>query len=121
MDGAPLVDQARAMHPRVKDRFDLSPECICRHCAGQVSPPQSELAISADFFDLFGSSRGYFDYFLLNDLVTSDCAGVRFHSRFDESHGDPPPESWGRRAPGIYEGIDQVHSRLRRARQEMCC
>ena len=47
------------------------------------------LAWYGDFFDLFGDFGGYVDHFLLNDLVESGYAAVRFFKEFDDFAGDP--------------------------------
>ena len=57
------------MHPaRIKDRFDLTVECIRRHYCGKPSPLNDTLARYADFFGLFGGFQGYVEHFLLPGL-----------------------------------------------------
>ena len=85
------INQSRGTHPRIRDRFDLTLECIRRHYEGTVSPPADVLASYGDFFDLFGDFGGYVDHFLLNDLVESGYASVRFFKEFDDFAGDPSP------------------------------
>jgi hypothetical protein len=87
------INQARGMHPEIKDRFDLTLECIRRHYAGQANPLGNALAVHAGFFGLFGDFAGYVDHFLLNDLVTGDYASVRFYTEFDDFPSDPLPAS----------------------------
>ncbi len=36
-----------------------------------------------DFFDLFRDFRGYVNFFLLQDLVTKNYAGIKFYLPFD--------------------------------------
>lgn len=78
------INQARGMHPKIRDRFDLTLECIRRHYEGSANPMATSLAWYAPFFDLFGDFPGYVDHFLLNDLVTSDYSTVEFFIDFDE-------------------------------------
>jgi hypothetical protein len=85
------INQQRGMHPRIRDRFDLTLECIRRHYAGGLSPLGGVLARYAKFFALFADFRGYVDHFLLNDLVTRDCESVRFLKEFDDFANDPLP------------------------------
>ncbi len=85
------VNQARGMHPRIKDRFDLTLECIRRHYVGQASPLGNTLATYAGFFGLFGDFAGYVDHFLLNDLVDDDYNSVRFYTESGDFLGDPLP------------------------------
>jgi hypothetical protein len=77
----------------MKDRFDLTMECIRRHYIGEDSPLSATLARYADFFRLFGDFRGYVEFFLLQDLVTADCSAVRFFSPFDDFNLWPVPGS----------------------------
>ena len=63
------INMARGCHPRVKDRFDLTLECIRQHYLDEPSPLRDTLARYADFFGLFGDFAGYVDFFHLRDLV----------------------------------------------------
>lgn len=74
--GNMTINQARGC--RIGDRCDLTLECIRLHYHHQPSPLAKELKRYADFFDLFGDFQGYVDFFLLHDLVTDDCAAVKF-------------------------------------------
>ena len=85
------INQSRGIHPRIRDRFDLTLECIRRHYMGIDSPLTAALAWHSDFFALFGSLPGYVDHFLLNDLVTDDYRSVRFLTDFDDFVRDPLP------------------------------
>lgn len=85
------VNQRRGMHPQVRDRFNLTLECIRRHYAGSDSPLGKVLAIHADFFNLFEKFREYVEYFLLQDLVSVDFDSVRFLKNFDDFSGEPLP------------------------------
>ncbi len=85
IDGKMTINAARGCHPRIKDRFDLTVECIRRHYRNDPSkfPLKATLARYADFFELFGDFRGYVEFFLLQDLVTADFSSVRFFTPFD--------------------------------------
>ena len=85
------INAARGCHPRIKDRFDLTVECIRRHYRDEPSPLRDTLARYADFFALFGDFRGYVAHFLLQDLVTEDGAAVRFFTPFEEFKTSPLP------------------------------
>ena len=43
----------------IRDRFDLTLECIRRHYLDEPSPLSATLARYADFFGLFGDFAGY--------------------------------------------------------------
>lgn len=85
------INQARGMHPRIQDRFDLTLECIRRHYAGESSPLGETLGRYADFFGLFGSFTGYVDFFHLQDLVDADGTIVFLHA-FDDFRGPMLPQ-----------------------------
>ena len=85
------INGQRGCHPRIKDRFDLTVECIRRHYIGSRSPLSATLGRYADFFRLFESFEGYVDFFLLNDLVTRDYSAVRFFSPFTGFDASPLP------------------------------
>ena len=87
------INGARGFHPLIKDRFDLTVECIRRHYRDESSPLSDTLARYADFFELFGDFRGYVEFFLLQDLVTEDCSAVRFFMPFDGFKKSPLPAS----------------------------
>lgn len=65
-------NQARGMHRKIRDRWDLSLECIRRFYAGEESPLFKPLKSDADFYGLFCDFRGFVDYFYLQDCVTDD-------------------------------------------------
>ena len=85
------INQARGCKKEIRDRFDLTLECIRRHYVGEPSPLSDVLARYATFFELFENFRGYIEFFLLQDLVTSDYAGVKIAPPFDNFRGSPIP------------------------------
>lgn len=87
------INGCRGMHPRIRDRFDLTLECIRRHYADEDSPLKKCLAPYRNFFTLFEDFFGYVDHFLLNDLVTEDSAAVKFYTHFNDFTGDALPAS----------------------------
>ncbi|MFO1140538.1 MAG: hypothetical protein U1E41_15825 [Paracoccus sp. (in: a-proteobacteria)] len=91
VDGKATINGARGMHAKIRDRFDLTLECIRRHYAGEASPLSEVLTRYANFFSLFGSFEGYADFFLLQDLTTSNGSAVRFTLPFDGFESKPLP------------------------------
>lgn len=89
INGKQNINQARGCHPKIRDRFDLTLECIRRFYAGQGSPLSVVLERYGDFFALFQSFDGYVDFFLLNDLV--DDGAVKFLLPFDNYQRDGYP------------------------------
>lgn len=91
--GRMTINGARGCSPRINDRFDLTVECIRRHFYNEQSPLSTCLARYDNFFQLFGDFHGYVEFFLLQDLVTSDCSAVSFFMPFDDFHPWPVPDS----------------------------
>jgi hypothetical protein len=87
------INGARGFHPRIKDRFDLTVECIRRHYISENSPLGETLERYADFFGLFEDFRGYVEFFLLQDMVAEDFSGVKFFLPFDDFKTSPLPAS----------------------------
>lgn len=84
VDGKVTINGARGFVPKIADRMDLTLECIRRHYLGQPSPLEATLARYDDFFALFGTFRGYVDFFLLQDLIDADSGEVRYFMDFDD-------------------------------------
>jgi hypothetical protein len=109
VDRKMTINGARGFHPSIKDRFDLTVECIRRHYCNEHSPLSDTLERYAKFFRLFGNFRGYVEYFLLQDLVTEDCSAVRYLMPFANFTTSPVPGSldaykaYSQRAAGFIE------------------
>ena len=87
------INQARGMHPRIADRFDLTLECIRRQYVGLDSPLAEALRWYEDFFRLFDDFSGYVRFFLLDDLVSKDFTSVHFLIDFDDFQRTPLPSA----------------------------
>lgn len=91
--GKMTINGARGCHPRVRDRFDLTLECI-RCFYGEIPSPLADvLQRYREFFGLFRTFRGYVDFFLLQDLVEPDYSGVQFMLPFEGFVAWPLPDS----------------------------
>jgi len=112
--GRSTINAARGFHPRIKDRFDLTVECIRRHYAGAVSPLRDALARYAGFFRLFGDFRGYVDFFLLQDLVTPDYAKVKCFACSDDFGASPVPDGLDRYLAYRALAVEFIEARNRR-------
>lgn len=89
VDRKMTLNGARGFHPRIKDRFDLTIECVRRHYVGQPSPLSAVIERYRYFFDLFGDFVGFITFFLLEDIVAPDGTVLFFH----------PFEEFGRASP----------------------
>jgi len=86
------INQHRGMSPRIRDRFDLTLECIRRFYRGESSPLELTLDRYRAFFDLFVDFSGYVTFFHLQDLVR-DTSEIAFLSPFDGFDGDALPRT----------------------------
>lgn len=93
VDKKVTINGARGMHPRIKDRFDLTVECIRRHYLAQASPLSDTLQRYSRFFELFESFQGYVEFFLLQDLLSPDYTEVKFFLPFKGFVSSPLPKS----------------------------
>ncbi len=82
INGKPTINGARGMNGQIRDRIDLTLECIRRYYRNEQSPLFECLSRYDSFFKLFGSFLGYVNYFLLNDLVYPDET-IRFLHPFE--------------------------------------
>lgn len=93
IDGRMTINGARGCNHKIRDRFDLTVECIRRYYRDEESPLYADLDRYSNFFRLFDDFRGYVDFFLLQDLVTNDCSTVQFFTDFDNFNTSPVPEN----------------------------
>lgn len=95
VDGKMTINGARGFHPRIKDRFDFTVECIRHHYRGEPSPLTDTLCRYREFFDLFESFEGYVEFFHLQDLVTPNFSSVRFFGGCAGLDAPPVPTTAG--------------------------
>jgi len=99
IDNKMTINAARGCHPRIKDRFDLTVECIRRYyddpsnLGNLHNPLGNTLHRYAYFFELFRDFRGFVEFFLLEDMVTQDFSAVKFHAPFEKFEIYPFPKS----------------------------
>ena len=65
----------------LKDRFDLTLDCIRLYFLNKESPLFSTLKANKLFFDLFIDFKRYVDFFLLQDLVSADYSEIKYFNR----------------------------------------
>lgn len=92
VDKKMTINGARGCHPRIKDRFDLTVECIRRYYRSEESPLSAVLERYSAFFALFGTFDGYVDFFLLQDIVSTNRSDVVFHAPFAGFGSSPVPD-----------------------------
>jgi hypothetical protein len=114
--GKMTINGARGFHPKIKDRFDLTVECIRRHFLGEPSPLADVLSRYASFFSLFRDFAGYVEFFLLQDLLSRDYSAVRFSMPFDDFATSPLPltsEAYALYRRGAAEFLQARNERIR--------
>ena len=84
IDGKSTINGARGLHPLIKDRIDLTMECIRRHYINEESPLTGVLTRYSDFFSLFKNFEGYTKFFLLEDWVAEDFSAIKFLMPFED-------------------------------------
>lgn len=70
------INQTRGFRSDIRDRWDLTLECIRRYYNGEESPLKEVLDKNKTFFDLFVDFKGYVDYFFFQDLVDDKYSKV---------------------------------------------
>ena len=116
VDKKMTINGARGCHPRIKDRFDLTVECIRRYYRSEDSPLAPVFDRYAPFFALFGSFDGYVDFFLLQDIVSADYSEVKFHAPFMGFGSSPVPgthEEYARYLDSAEAFIRERNKRIR--------
>ena len=108
------INGARAFHPKIRDRFDLTVECIRRHYLDEASPLSPVLARHAEFFELFCDFSGYVEFFHLQDLVNEGTSTVRFFMPFHDFAASPLPATLDAYHGYRQHAIEFIESRNRR-------
>ncbi len=93
IDNKMTINGSRGMNRNIKDRFDLTLECIRRFYINELSPLTDTLKRYTSFFNLFKNFRGYVDFFLLQDLVSEDYLAVKFTIPFFSFENSPLPKN----------------------------
>jgi len=91
IDNKMTINASRGLNRSLKDRFDLTLECIRQHYQKEDNPLDETFQRYSGFFDLFQNFRGYVDFFLLQDLVNEDYSQINFYLPFNGFDGPPLP------------------------------
>ena len=108
------INRARGFSPFIKDRWDLTLECIRRYYDNEDSPLYETLAKNKDFFDLFIDFKGYVDFFYLQDCVSTDYQSVIFWIGDGDLSKKPMPKTVDEYLTWIERQLDFVSKRNRR-------
>ena len=87
------MNQRRGTNRQIRDRWDLTMECIRRFYNGEASPLSDAMEQDRNFYALFNDFKGYVDFFYLQDCVTEDYKQVRFWLGDGSFNGHPLPRN----------------------------
>ncbi len=108
------INGARGVNKKIRDRFDLTLECIRKYYKNEDSPLNETFERYKQFFNLFESFKGYVDFFLLQDLVTSDYLSIKYFVPFESFENYPLPNDIEEYKQYKYNLSDFVSSRSQR-------
>lgn len=108
------INQRRGCHPAIKDRWDLTLECIRRYYRGEDSPLYETLNAEKEFFSLFVDFKGYVDFFFLQDCVTADYKAVKFWLGTGDFNATPLPQTVDEYQQWIEKNLEFVALRNQR-------
>ena len=123
VDRGMTINQARGLDRRIRDRFDLTLECIRRHYLREPSPPgllSDAIARYRDFFGLFGDFASYVDFFHLQDLVNEVDLSVKFSLPFEDFTASPLPGTLEAYLAYRERAMEFIESRNRRIAASRC-
>ena len=91
IDNQMTINGSRGINKKIKDRFDLTLECIRRFYLNEDSPLLETLSRYEDFFKLFDDFKGYVDFFLFQDLVQSNYSSINYFLPSNNFNNSPIP------------------------------
>lgn len=113
------INQTRGCNLFIRDRWDLTMECIRKYYNNEQSPLFDVLERNRDFFDLFVDFRGYVDFFYMQDCVSSDYKSVIFWLGDGNFLKNPFPKTVDEYVYWINSNIDFVKKRNERIREAL--
>lgn len=87
------INQSRGCHAHIKDRWDLTLECIRRYYNGESNALSKcfDRGWNKEFFDWFIDFKGFVDFFFLQDCVSEDYSEVKLWHTTSLDDKDPVP------------------------------
>ena len=86
------INGARGINKKIRDRFDLTLECIRRYYREEDNPLNETLKRYSSFFKLFVNFKSYVDFFLLQDLVDNNYSEIKYFIPFKSFEESPLPD-----------------------------
>ena len=93
VDKKMTINASRGLNRKIKDRFDLTLECIRRFYSNEDSPLSNTFKRYSQFFYLFENFKGYVNFFLLQDLVNENYSSIKYWIPFYGFNGSPLPNN----------------------------
>ena len=87
------INGSRGLNRNIRDRFDLTLECIRLYYRKEESPLANTFERYASYFKLFENFKGYVDFFLLQDMVNEDYSSINYWIPFSKFGLDPLPKN----------------------------
>ena len=87
------INGSRGLNRNIRDRFDLTLECIRLYYRKEESPLANTFERYALYFKLFENFKGYVDFFLLQDMVNEDYSSINYWIPFSKFGLDPLPKN----------------------------
>ena len=115
------INQSRGCNNHIKDRWDLTLDCIRKYYNNEKSPLYEVLQKDKDFFDLFLNFKGYIDYFFLQDCVAPDYKTVHFWIAAESPHRTPLPQTVEEYLQWISQQINFIEKRNARIQAFCSC
>ena len=85
------INGARGVNKKIRDRFDLTLECIRRYYQNLDNPLNNTLKNYESFFKLFGNFQSYVEFFLLQDIVSKNYSSINYLIPFENFEKYPLP------------------------------
>lgn len=111
------INQARGCHVKIRDRFDLTLECISRFFEGRDSPLTKTLDKYKDFIELFVNFKSYIKFFMLQDFVDEKYQ-IKYTIPFDNFKRTSFPLNKDEYINHRIETINMINKRNQRILQE---
>jgi hypothetical protein len=86
-------NQERGTNSKIKDRFDLSLECIKRYYQNEDSPLRETIQRYNQFFQLFKNFKSYCEYYFLEDLTINNYTEIKYFLPFNNFDEMPIPKN----------------------------
>ena len=86
------INGSRGVNKKIRDRFDLTLECIRRYYRDEDNPLNETLKRYSSFFTLFVNFQSYVDFFLLQDLVDNNYSEIKYFIPFKSFEESPLPD-----------------------------